>query len=88
MKHLAVGIALVFVLVGCSTQLDVADLESQIEAWAEEYTEDPTVECGENRDVEAGASFLCELSGESGFITDVKVTMLDDKGSIEWEPAD
>ncbi len=94
MKFIAAGFVVIISLTGCGAseiQLDVAQLESKIEAWAEGFLEDPiTVDCGENRrrPSEAGSSFLCDLSDDTGFIVDVEVTVLDEEGNVEWEAVD
>ena len=89
-KYIAAGLVVIISLTGCGAseiQLNIDELESKIEAWAEGFVEGQlTVDCGEDRrrPSEAGSSFLCDLSDDTEFIINVEVTVLDEKGNIEF----
>jgi hypothetical protein len=82
---------LLVVSVACTSTLDHEVLESGIQEWAEDLSEDlsgqresVTVTCPDDARAEAGYRFICEMSDGVDTVN-VRVTVLNEEGDVEWE---
>jgi hypothetical protein len=74
-------------LAGCSTQLDMTQLESdlgsQLAAREQVPVDQVTVDCPESVPLEAGATFDCQATVSDRLVV-LTVTELDGDGTVEW----
>jgi Domain of unknown function (DUF4333) len=75
---------------GCSKTLDSTGVESQVKAAIEGRLGQTgmTVDCPDDIEVKAGATFTCTATGPSGATATVEVTQTDDKGNLTWKIVD
>jgi hypothetical protein len=75
---------------GCSKTLDSTGVESQVKAAIEDRLGQTgmTVDCPDDVEVKAGATFTCTATGPSGTTATVEVTQTDDKGNLTWKIVD
>lgn len=78
--------ASVLVLAGCSSSIDVADLETQVQdGLAEQLGGTWTVECPDSMEIQAGLTTNCMATSDTGESIDVNITQDDDQGNVTWE---
>jgi hypothetical protein len=78
------------VVTGCTFSaggnLDIGGLEEEIASGIEDQTGTAvTVDCPDEVKIEAGNTFDCTATDESGTTGTVRVTQKDDEGNVEWE---
>ena len=72
---------------GCRTTIDTENLEEQIAQGLKAQTgvTAESVNCPEDVEAEAGATFECTAEAEGGGMATITVTQVDDKGNVRWE---
>jgi hypothetical protein len=84
--RIALGVAAV-ALAACTKTVNTEGLEQQIAAELRTQTGvNPTsVECPEDVEAEAGATFTCTATADDGSTATITVTQQDDQGNLSWE---
>jgi hypothetical protein len=74
-------------LTACTKTVNTDSLEQQIAAELRTQTGvNPTsVECPEDVEAEAGATFTCTATADDGSTATITVTQQDDQGNLNWE---
>lgn len=73
-------------LAGCSSSIDVADLETKVQdGLAEQVGGTWTVECPDSMEVQAGLTTNCMATSDTGETVEVNITQDDDQGNVTWE---
>ena len=73
-------------LAGCSSSIDVADLETKVQdGLAEQVGGTWTVECPDSMEVQAGLTTNCAATSDTGETIQVDITQDDDQGNVTWE---
>ena len=73
-------------LAGCSSSIDVASLETQVQdGLAAQLGGTWTVQCPDSMEVQAGLTANCMATSDTGETLEVNITQKDDQGSIDWE---
>lgn len=90
MKRLLVPAALAaasaLVLAGCSSSIDVADLETQVQdGLAQQEGGTWTVQCPDSMEVQAGLTADCLATRDDGQTLEITITQDDDQGNITWK---
>jgi Domain of unknown function (DUF4333) len=75
---------------GCTKTLDSSGVESQVKAAIEERLGESrmTVDCPDDIEVKAGATFTCTATDPSGTTATIEVTQTDDHGHLTWTIVD
>ena len=82
---LALAAASVLVLAGCSSSINVADLEAQVQdGLAEQLGGTWTVECPDSMEIQAGLTTNCMATSDTGEAINVDITQDDDQGNVTW----
>ena len=79
--------ALIVAAGACSKKLDTEGLEPQLQDQIEAETGSTItgVDCPSDVDVEAGTTFECTATEESGATFTVEVVQTDDAGNVSWK---
>jgi hypothetical protein len=83
--------ALVALTLGaCSRTVDTSELEGQIasELQAQAGVTPSSVDCPDDVQAEAGATFTCTATADDGSTATITVTQQDDQGNLRWEVTD
>jgi hypothetical protein len=83
---LVLAAASVLVLAGCSSSINVADLETQVQdGLAEQLGGTWTVECPDSMEIQAGLTTNCMATSDTGESINVDITQDDDQGNVTWK---
>lgn len=85
-----VAITVLIIVASMTTQIDTQGLERELEEQIEERTSTPiaSVDCPDDVEVEAGGTFECTGTAESGATFTISVVQTDDQGNVRWEVTD
>jgi hypothetical protein len=87
----SVGVAaLVLAAAACAKTLDTTELEGSLKDQLETQLDVTglSVECPDDIEAEAGATFVCTATGTDGSTATIEVTQSDDEGNLTWEIVD
>jgi hypothetical protein len=75
---------------GCTKTLDSSGVEQQVKSQIEQKLGETgmTVDCPDDVEVHAGATFRCTATGPSGTTATIEVTQTDDQGHLTWKIVD
>jgi hypothetical protein len=74
----------------CTKTLDTPKLEDDVKAEIAGKLGETglTVDCPDDVEVQAGATFECTATGQSGTTATIEVTQTDDQGHLTWKIVD
>lgn len=82
----ALAAATVLLLAGCSSTIDAASLETQVQdGLAEQVGGTWTVDCPDSMEIQAGLTAECLATKDDGQTLNVNVTQDDDQGNVTWK---